>query len=335
MESISNSMIRLGSAHCSCGLRVRIYTSWTKENPGRRFARCQCLTAENTRLIRDRDELSTQMQIVVNSLQNIEAENMALRRKQKLAMICAVIVFLWYICCAKLSIMPITRRMRAAELKLSDDWTFEQTARFVNLLYQECKRGDPMDFEFLTGVCQRISSQMSVMYDMRFSLSGIKKKLENMRKMNETFNAFLETPGVAYEAWSCESHVNIDYWRIIPAAEESAWFMHFRLHGEPFHCKLSYIFDTKGVGTFPRDLTGSPGWPIHVRDSDDDELAVVPIATLGYVPAVPFDEGNEVVMAENDGAQVGPSSVGEVGSSDGCDDGGMFGKKLWVVDEDY
>ncbi|KAK4484040.1 hypothetical protein RD792_011255 [Penstemon davidsonii] len=130
MESMSNpnSRIRLGSSYCSCGFRVRIYTSWTKENPGRRFARCQCLTdercdyfewidpimcdrsrviipgllsrvnrteAENARVMREFDEMSTQMQVLVNSLHNLEAENMALRRKQKLAMICAMIVFLW------------------------------------------------------------------------------------------------------------------------------------------------------------------------------------------------------------------------------------------------
>ncbi|KAL3839100.1 hypothetical protein ACJIZ3_023691 [Penstemon smallii] len=56
---------------------------------------------------------------------------------------------------------------------------------------------------------------------------------------------------------------------------ETPLFREFRVNGEPFHLNLSYIFDEAGVATFPKDLTRSPEWPIHVRDSEDDEKAVV------------------------------------------------------------
>ncbi|KAL3849282.1 hypothetical protein ACJIZ3_011164 [Penstemon smallii] len=154
-------MVRLGSANCSCGSRVRIYTSWTKENPGRRFARCQGL------------------KISCN--------------------------------------MPRTRRMIADAHKLNNGgWTFEQNSRFVTLLYNESKCSNLMNVHLLTGACQRIASEMSALCERRFSLCSIKNKME------------------------------------------TEWFRNFRMNGEPFHLKLEYISDTKGVALFPKDLTGSP-----------------------------------------------------------------------------
>ncbi|KAL3838781.1 hypothetical protein ACJIZ3_023372 [Penstemon smallii] len=59
---------------------------------------------------------------------------------------------------------------------------------------------------------------------------------------------------------------------------------------------LVAIFDDHEVATLPKDMTGSPEWPIHIRDDSDDEMAVVPYAETGSsVPALPillFDSGS-------------------------------------------
>ncbi|KAL3849473.1 hypothetical protein ACJIZ3_011355 [Penstemon smallii] len=159
---------------------------------------------------------------------------------------------------------------------------------FTNLLLQEAKAGNLKDVALLTGACQRISAAMNSQFNRRFSLFSVKKKVEQLRHRNKTFNKFLHTPGVWYNTQNCESHVNAFYWRVVDHKMEIPLFREFRLNGEPFHLKLSYIFDDSGVATFPKDLTGSPEWPIHIRDSDDNEKAVVPYAeTSGCLPPLP------------------------------------------------
>ncbi|KAL3813098.1 hypothetical protein ACJIZ3_014366 [Penstemon smallii] len=144
---------------------------------------------------------------------------------------------------------------------------------FTSLLLQEAKAGNLKDVALLTGACHRISDAMNSQFSRRFSLFYVKKKVEQLRHRNNTFNKFLHTPGVWYDTQNCETHMETPL---------------FRLNGEPFHLKLSYIFDDSGVATFPKDLTGSPEWPIHIRDSDDDEKAVVPYAeTSGCLPPLP------------------------------------------------
>ncbi|KAL3844633.1 hypothetical protein ACJIZ3_002036 [Penstemon smallii] len=115
---------------CVCGASVKVYTSWTKDNPGRRFLRCHVTKgercryfewvdppmcdrsriiipgllsrvnhaqAENTRLEHETMTMNTEMQRLVNSITKLENENMALRRKLKFAMICAMVLFICFL----------------------------------------------------------------------------------------------------------------------------------------------------------------------------------------------------------------------------------------------
>ncbi|KAL3846322.1 hypothetical protein ACJIZ3_003725 [Penstemon smallii] len=147
---------------------------------------------------------------------------------------------------------------------------------FLNLMLQEANLGNVGDVEKLTGACQRISAALNSQFNRRFSLFSLKKKVEWFRHRNNIFDKFLHTPGVWYDTQNSESH------------EETPLFREFRLNGNPYHLKLSHLYDVVGVASFPKDLTGSPEWPIHIRDSDDDEKAVVPYAgPSGCLPPLP------------------------------------------------
>ncbi|KAL3849492.1 hypothetical protein ACJIZ3_011374 [Penstemon smallii] len=141
---------------------------------------------------------------------------------------------------------------------------------------------------------------MNSRFNRRFNLFSVKQKVEQLRHRNKTFNKFLHTPNVMYDIENCESLVNDFYWRAVDRKMETPLFWEFRVNDEPFHLKLSYIFDESGVATFPKDLTGSREWPIHIRDSEDDEKAVVPFAeTSGCVPPLLIAFlGKDVVTVE-------------------------------------
>ncbi|KAL3826137.1 hypothetical protein ACJIZ3_022166 [Penstemon smallii] len=170
--------------------------------------------------------------------------------------------------------MPRTMHMRSEANKINDGWSFDENMGFINLLLQEAKSGNCKDVATLTGACQRISVAMNSQFNRRFSMFS-----------EQNFQQVLHTPGVWYDTQNCEAHVNAFYWRFM----ESPLFREFRLNGEPYHLKLAAIFDDHDVATFPNDLTGSLEWPIHIRDSDDDEMAVVPYAETGCsVPTLPI-----------------------------------------------
>ncbi|KAL3846110.1 hypothetical protein ACJIZ3_003513 [Penstemon smallii] len=191
--------------------------------------------------------------------------------------------------------MPRTRRMRSEANKINDGWSHEENMGFIDLLLQEAKSGNCKDVATLTGACQRISAAMNSQFNRRFSLFAVKKKVEWLRHMNKVFNKFLHTPGVWYDTQNCESHVNSFYWRFVD--HKSPLFREFRLNREPYHLKLAAIFDDHDVATIPKYLTGSPEWPIHIRDSSDDEMAVVPYAETGcYVLLLPiaFNSGSSL-----------------------------------------
>ncbi|KAL3833628.1 hypothetical protein ACJIZ3_008364 [Penstemon smallii] len=180
--------------------------------------------------------------------------------------------------------MPKTRRMRSELNKINDGWSHEENIFFIDLLLQEAKSGSCKEVATLTGACQRISAAMN-------------KKVEWLRHRNKVFNKFLRTPGVWYDTQNCQSHVNSFYWRFVDHKVESPMFRDFRLNGEPYRLKLQAIFDDHDVATIPKDLTGSPEWPIHIRDSSDDEMAVVPYAETGCssppLPILLFDSGSK------------------------------------------
>ncbi|KAL3834247.1 hypothetical protein ACJIZ3_008983 [Penstemon smallii] len=192
--------------------------------------------------------------------------------------------------------MPRTRRMRSEANKINDGWSHEENTRFINLLLEEANAGNCNDVATLTASCHRIQAAMNSQFPRRFSLPAVKKKVEWLRHRNKVFDKFLHTPGVWYDRQTCESHVNSFYWRFVDHKVETPLFREFRLNGNPYYLKLVAIFEDHEVATLPKDLTGSPEWPIHIRDDFDDEMAVVPYAETGSsVPAPPillFDSGS-------------------------------------------
>ncbi|KAL3830712.1 hypothetical protein ACJIZ3_008203 [Penstemon smallii] len=194
--------------------------------------------------------------------------------------------------------MPKTRRMRSEMNKINDGWTHEENVFFIDLLLQEVKNGSCKEVASMTGACKRIAGAMHGHFNRRFGFFAVKKKVEWLRHRNKVFNKFLHTPGVWYDKQNCQSHVNSFYWRFVDHKEESPMFRDFRLNGEPYCLKLQAIFDDHDVATLPKDLTGSPEWPIHVRDSSDDEMAVVPYAEAGCssspLPVLLFDSGSNL-----------------------------------------
>ncbi|KAL3846107.1 hypothetical protein ACJIZ3_003510 [Penstemon smallii] len=182
--------------------------------------------------------------------------------------------------------MPRTRRMRSEANKINDGWSHEENMGFIDLLLQEAKSGNCKDVATLTGACQRISAAMNSQFNSRFSLFAVKKKVEWLRHRKKY--------GMTHKT---ESHVNSFYWRFVDHKVESPLFREFRLNREPYNLKLAAIFDDHDVATIPKDLTGSPEWPIHIRDSSDDEMAVVPYAETGCsVPPLPiaFNSGSSL-----------------------------------------
>ncbi|KAL3834317.1 hypothetical protein ACJIZ3_009053 [Penstemon smallii] len=261
-SSSSNSSNQfIGRRPCVCGSQIRIYTSWTKDNPGRRFLRCSG---------------------------------------------------------------TIARRNDVPEL--CDGWKFNENWFFNTCILKEAKESNLNDVNVLNEACQRTASRMSAFFGRRFSLSSIKTKLEHMRTIHRMFGKYISTPGVTYDIENCDTTVTVEYWRAVNPGKENALFRHFRLNGNPFHIMHETIFEIEGVAEFPKDLTGSPGWPIHIRDSDDDEKAVVLVGDGTKLKFPELDDPDNQLIKP--GKFNGSTSAG---SGDGEGDG-MFGDSLWNVD---
>ncbi|KAL3833828.1 hypothetical protein ACJIZ3_008564 [Penstemon smallii] len=184
--------------------------------------------------------------------------------------------------------MPRTRRMRSEANKINDGWSHEENIAYIDLLLAEASSGNCKDVPSLTGACQRIQAAMNSQFNRHFSMFAVKKKLEWLRHRNKVFDKFLHTLGVWYDSQIYESHVNSFYWRFVDHRVESPLFREFRLNGEPYLLKLVAIFDDHMI----------PEWPIHIRDSSDDEMVVVPYAETGSsaspLPVLLFDSGSNL-----------------------------------------
>ncbi|KAL3838757.1 hypothetical protein ACJIZ3_023348 [Penstemon smallii] len=175
--------------------------------------------------------------------------------------------------------MPRTRRMRSEANKINEGWSHEKN---IARMLDEAKSGNCKDVATLIGACQWIQATMNSQFNRRFTLFAVKKKLEWLRNMNKVFDNSCILPEYGM------THKTV----------ESPLFREFRLNGEPYHLKLVAIFDDHDVATIPKDLIGSPEWPIHIRDSSDDEMSVVPYAETGsFAPPLPillFDSGSSL-----------------------------------------
>ncbi|KAL3831074.1 hypothetical protein ACJIZ3_019876 [Penstemon smallii] len=114
-------------------------------------------------------------------------------------------------------------------------------------LTHETKNENLNDLDVLNESCKKIAAKMQTHFGRRYTKQTIKKKLKQMRARHNSFKRFIFTPGVT----------------------ELELFKQFRRNGNPLHYMLMETFDRAGVATFPKDLSGSPGWPIHMMNSKD------------------------------------------------------------------
>ncbi|KAL3813279.1 hypothetical protein ACJIZ3_014547 [Penstemon smallii] len=224
---------------CGCGEQIKVQTSWTKGNPGRRFAHCGGL--EHSSVCNHMAKQgSTNGKEVRNTL---------------------------------------------------DGWTLNENWRFMANLTHEAKNANLND--------------LAAHFGRRYTKKAIKMKVEQMRAMHSSFKRFISTPGIVYDM------ENID------STAEPEMFKQFRKNGNPLHYMITETFDEEGVATFPKDLSGSPGWPIHVRDSDEDEKALVPADDL--TEDVHLIKGCCHHVGASDLATVGDSEEDIVGGSNWVD----------------
>ncbi|KAL3846207.1 hypothetical protein ACJIZ3_003610 [Penstemon smallii] len=182
----------------------------------------------------------------------------------------------------------------------------------------ESKNENLNDLDVLNESCKKISAKMQAHFGRRYTKQTIKMKLEQMRARHKSFKRFISTPSIVYDMENIDSTVTAEYWKT-----ELELFKQFRRNGNPLHYMLMETFDEAGVVTFPKDLSGSPGWPIHVRDSDEDEKALVPADDIsGMEMPMLGEEDDELKSCAN---PVGASDLANVG-----DNGDIVGGSNWV-----
>ncbi|KAL3830995.1 hypothetical protein ACJIZ3_019797 [Penstemon smallii] len=194
---------------CACGEQIKVQTSWTKGNPGRRFARCAGLEHSGV------------------------CKHMAKQGS------------------------PVQKEVR----NTADGWTFNENWRFMANLTHEAKNANLNDLAVLNGSCKVIKDKMEAHFGRCYTKKAIKMKVEQMRARHTISREM---------------------------------FKQFRKNGNSLHFMLTETFDEEGVATFPKDLSGSPGWPIHVRDSDEDEKALVPADDLSGMEIPMMGEEEDV-----------------------------------------
>ncbi|KAL3820062.1 hypothetical protein ACJIZ3_005967 [Penstemon smallii] len=262
MDSSSSSSIdaNMAGKKCECSKKVKVQTSWTKGNPGRRFAQC-------------------------GGVSKSDCNHMAKQTG------------------------PVEEVRKTA-----DGWSFNENWRFMANLTHEAKNDNLNDLGVLNAACKRIATKMAAHFGRRYTKQAIKMKVEQMRARHNSFKKFITTPGVQYDIENIDATVTADYWKAIQPQGEPPMFKHFRLYGNPLQLMLEETFDEAGVASFPVDLSGSPGWPIHVRDSDEDDKTLVLSDDLSgmKIPWLGEEDDGQPICANHAGgsdlAKVGESS---------------------------
>ncbi|KAL3813229.1 hypothetical protein ACJIZ3_014497 [Penstemon smallii] len=320
----SGSGISMCGRLCQCGATVRMYTSYTKMNNGRRFLRCggvlvthsinpgllvrvNHLDDENQHLETVIVAIEAEIRSLGASILELKATNLALLHKLKL-----VKIFVMK--------MPLTRAQRAEMAACFDGWADHEEGYFIGRLQAAAREHDVRDLATLTDVCRRISIQMSACLGRKFSLPSLKYKLAHIRKDYHRFNGFLALTGVDYDQANniVQIFPNI-YWSEINPHAEPGCYRRFRTNGMPNYGKLS------------------PEWPIHVRDDEEDLRAIVPIRldmfddeevvdALPVAVVDPVDENPLAIVPYVGGGNVGSDDApaGLNGNNGGGgEDGGM------------
>ncbi|KAL3846218.1 hypothetical protein ACJIZ3_003621 [Penstemon smallii] len=317
-QSSSNNSgggVSKGGRMCYCGATIRMYTSWTKMNHGRRFLRCggvvthainlgllvrvNHLDVENRRMEAENRSLNV-------SISNLKAANLALLHMLKLVKIFALN-------------MPHTRSQRAEMFACFDGRADHEEAYFIGRLQAAARERDIRDVGTLTNVCCLIAIQMSASLGRRFSLPSLKYKLARIRKDYHWFNGFLSLVEVDYDQSNniVQIFPNI-YWSEINPHSEPGCYRHFRTHGMLNYQKLS------------------PDWPIHVYGDEEDLRAIVPIhfdiehdvhAEAVVEPLLPFVPQN----VANDALAIVPYVDGNAGGVENANGGGGGGG-MWEID---
>ncbi|KAL3846213.1 hypothetical protein ACJIZ3_003616 [Penstemon smallii] len=231
----------------ACGKQMKVQTSWTKGNPGRRFAHCGGLEHSGV------------------------CKHMAKQGS------------------------PVQKEVR----NTADGWTFNENWRFMANLTHEAKNANLNDLAVLNDSCKVIQDKLEAHFGRRYTKKAIKMKVEQMRARHNSFKKFISTPGVVYDMENIDSTVTAEYWKKFTHEAEPEMFKQFRKNGNPIHYMLTETFNEKGVATFPKDLSGSPRWPIHVRDSDEDEKALVPADDLSGMEIPMMGEAEDVHLIKD------------------------------------
>ncbi|KAL3834345.1 hypothetical protein ACJIZ3_009081 [Penstemon smallii] len=209
-QSSSNSSgigVSVGGRMCQCGAAVKLYTSYTKMNNGRRFIRCGGVPAhsinpgllvrvnhlddENRRMDTAIVAMEAEIRSLNASILELKAANITLLHKLYLVKIFVVyinsllFILIFNICTSldfnvflvSLHKMPLTRSQRA-----------EMAGYFIGRLQAAAREHDIRDVATLRDVCRR----------RRFSLPSLKYKLARIRKDYHRFNGFLALSGVDY-----------------------------------------------------------------------------------------------------------------------------------------
>ncbi|KAL3834142.1 hypothetical protein ACJIZ3_008878 [Penstemon smallii] len=205
----------------------------------------------------------------------------------------------------------------------SDGWSFNENWRFMANLTHEAKNDNLNDLVVLHESCKKIAAKMQPHFGCRYTKQAIKMKVEQMRARHNSFKRFISTPGVVYDMENIDSTVTAEYWKVFSPEAEPKMFKQFRRNGNTLHYMLTETFDEAGVATFPKDLSGSPGWPIHVRDSDEDEKALVPVDDLSGMEIPMLGEAEDELKGCCD--HVGASDLENVGDSED-----IVGGSNWV-----